>query len=196
AGEGEWPRAFQDVHHRGPAWPRLGGESRGTLEEERRAERRAGCAGEDHGEEAVSASRFLPWLFAASLWGQPPLPADTATLRPLFEQALADRAREWGPEHPKTDRGASDLGLFLKAHGDAAGAESALRRALAIDEKSLGERDSLVAADRENLAALLEAGGHLYEAATLYARASEGPDKAIQARCFGKLAGFEEARAA
>src|SRR5205085_1990123 len=86
------------------------------------------------------------------------------------------------------------LGMFLKAHGDPDGAESALRRALAIDEKTLSDHDPLVAADRENLGALLEAGGHLDQAAALYQLAAEGSDPAVQARCFGKLAAFEEAR--
>ena len=84
-------------------------------------------------------SRLIPYLVTAGLYGQTSPPADLAALRPLFEQALAARERELGPEHPKVARSASDLGLFLKAHGDPDGAESALRRALAIDLKALGE---------------------------------------------------------
>ena len=132
-------------------------------------------------------------LLAASLCGQTP-PADLAALRPLFEQRLAARERELGPEHPKVARSASDLGLFLRAHGDPAAADRALRRALEIDQNALGDRDPLVAADRENLAELLEPGGRLDEAAALYRLAADGPDIAIQARCLARLGGFEESR--
>jgi tetratricopeptide (TPR) repeat protein len=117
------------------------------------------------------------FLYVASLGGQTSSPADLATLRPLFEQALAARERELGPENPKVARSATDLGLFLKARGDFPGAESALRRALAIDQKALGESDPLVASDREN-----------------YRQAAQGSDKAVQARSLGKLGAFEEAR--
>ena len=68
-----------------------------------------------------------------------------------------------------------------------------MRRALAIDEKALGDSDPVVAADRENLAAVLETS-RPPEAIALYRRAAESADAAIQARCFGKLAHFEEAR--
>jgi tetratricopeptide (TPR) repeat protein len=137
--------------------------------------------------------RFIPYLFAATLWGQTP-PADIALLRPLFEQALAARELALGAEHPKVARSSSDLGMFLKAIGDPDGAESALRRALEIDRKALGDANSLVAADRENLAGILEQRSHIEEAIELYRGAAEGPDPAIQARCLGRLAAFEEAR--
>src|ERR1700687_4835004 len=107
------------------------------------------------------------FLLAASLCGQAP-PADVAALRPLFEQALAARERELGADHPKVARSASDLGLFLRVNGAPPAAESPLRRALAIDQNVLGDHDPLVAADRENLAVLLESGGRLDEAAELY----------------------------
>src|SRR5579859_169421 len=109
------------------------------------------------GDSAVRWRMLL--LPAASLLGQAFRPADPAALLPLYEQALAAREAELGLEHPKVARSASDLGLFLKMHGDPKGAESALRQALTIDMKALGERDALVAEDRENLGLLLE-GAH------------------------------------
>ncbi|MBI1790411.1 MAG: tetratricopeptide repeat protein, partial [Acidobacteria bacterium] len=57
-------------------------------------------------------------LFALALAFQP----DPAALVPLYRQALEEREKQFGPGHPKTARAASDLGLFLRGHGDPASA--------------------------------------------------------------------------
>src|SRR5207249_8228550 len=74
--------------------------------------------------------------------------------------------------------------------GDRAAAEPWLRRALAIDEKSLGPADRLVGEDIENLASVLPE----QQALPLYQRAAEHPDAAIAARNLAKLASLEEKR--
>lgn len=105
---------------------------------------------------------------------------DPAALAPLYRQALEAREKQFGPEHPKTARSASDLGLYLRKLGDRERAAILLRRALAIDLKSLGETHAVVAEDRENLATVVEPD----EAAALY-RATHN---------FAKLAELHEAR--
>src|SRR5437764_14970865 len=98
--------------------------------------------------DSIRVRTIGPWLIlflcVTGLGGQTSAPADLASLRPLFERALAVRERELGPDSPKVARSASDLGLFLKARGDFAGAESALSRALAIDQRSFGDDDAVV----------------------------------------------------
>ncbi len=113
-----------------------------------------------------------------------------AALIPLYRRALAEREKQFGPDHPKTARAASDLGLFLRNQGDRAAAEPYLRRALAIDEKALGPGDVTTGEDLENLASVLPPA----EALPLYRRAAENPDAALAARSATKLASYEEAR--
>jgi len=100
-------------------------------------------------------------------------PSSPSTLRPVYEKALALRAKELGVQDPKVARSASDLGLFLAQTGDAAGAEAPLRKALAIDQAN---RAPELAADRENLAGILEKLGKGAEASQLYQQAAAGSD--------------------
>src|SRR6266851_444038 len=125
-------------------------------------------------------------LVAIALAWQP----DPTALIPMYRQALAAREQQFGPDHPKVARSASDLGLFLRNQGDLAGAAPYLRRALEIDEKALGEASPLTGEDIENLASALPRA----EALSLYRRAAEHKDAAVAARNLAKVASYEEAQ--
>jgi predicted CXXCH cytochrome family protein len=112
-------------------------------------------------------------------------PADPITLRPLFEQALADREKQHGSDDPAAARAASDLGLFLSQTGDAVGSVTFLRRALDIDRKN---KDPQIAADQQNLAQVLTVQGKRQEALDLFERAATGADPQIAAKSFASLA--------
>lgn len=119
-------------------------------------------------------------------------PADPAGLRPLYEQALTDSQKASGPNDVKVARSAADLGQFLSKNGDPAGAEAALRRAVAIDTSS---SDSNLAADQENLAQVLVVNRKAEEAFRLFQQAAAGPDPQVAARCFASLAMLDPAHA-
>jgi tetratricopeptide (TPR) repeat protein len=119
-------------------------------------------------------------------------PAEPASLRPLFEQALADREEELEAGDPRVARSASDLGLFLNSIGDAAGAEKALRRALEIDS---GKADPQLAGDAENLAEILASAGRTTEAFPLFRQASASPTAKVAALAFANLATLDPAHA-
>jgi tetratricopeptide (TPR) repeat protein len=113
---------------------------------------------------------------------------DPAALLPLYRQALERREAQFGADHPKVARSASDLGLYLKRLGDREGALRHLRRALSIDEKALDAADPVLASDLENIASLVEPA----EAAALLERASKCKDDAVAARALGSLAAVRE----
>jgi Tfp pilus assembly protein PilF len=120
-------------------------------------------------------------------------PSSPSTLRPVYEKALALREKELGAQEPKVARSASDLGLFLAQSGDAAGAEPPLRKALAIDQAN---RAPELAADRENLAGILEKSGKREEASQLYRQAAAGSDSKVAARSYASLARLDPPHAA
>jgi tetratricopeptide (TPR) repeat protein len=113
------------------------------------------------------------------------VPADPSSLVPVYEEALAQREREAGPNDAKTARAAADLGLFLMQIGNAGVAESPLRRAMTIDVQISG---ASVDADRENVALSLQALGRSEEAIALFREAASGKDAKVAARSFAKLA--------
>jgi Tfp pilus assembly protein PilF len=113
------------------------------------------------------------------------VPADPATLVPVYAAALADRERRSGPNTVQTARASADLGLFLLGIGKQADAEAPLRRAVAIDALAA---DPAIDADRESLARSLEALGKHDEAFDLYRQAAAGNAPAVAARSFAKLA--------
>ena len=119
-------------------------------------------------------------------------PGDPSALRPLFERAVADREQQLGPRHSKTARSAVDLGLFLVSIENPAAAEKPLRKALAID---WANKDPLLAADQETLASVLADIGQRDEAIDLFQRAAKGPDAALAARCYSRLAVLDVAHA-
>jgi tetratricopeptide (TPR) repeat protein len=123
-------------------------------------------------------------LFLGLLLAQP----DPAALAPLYRQALEEREKQLGPEHAKVARSASDLGLYLKKLGETEAAARYLRRALEIDQKTLGGGHPLISEDLENLAGVVPPE----EAAVLLGRAAECRDPQIAARVLGKLGAVQE----
>jgi tetratricopeptide (TPR) repeat protein/Zn finger protein HypA/HybF involved in hydrogenase expression len=97
------------------------------------------------------------------------VPADPATLVPVYAQAVAESV-------PHAE---SNLGLFLLQIGKPADAETHMRLAVASDGRYI---------DREGLALALQAQGKDQEAFELFKRASEGKDSDVAARAFVKLA--------
>jgi tetratricopeptide (TPR) repeat protein len=114
-----------------------------------------------------------------------PAPADPATLRPLFEQALADHEKDLGANDPQVARSAADLGLFLSKTGDSGAAETELRRALEIDQRNAAPQ---TAEDAENLAEILAGARRSNEAFLLFRQASAGSVPEIAARALANLA--------
>ena len=129
---------------------------------------------------------FSAVAFGVALFWQP----DPEALAQLFRRALEMREKQFGQEHPKVARAASDLGLFLRNQGDRAAAQPHLRRALEIDEKVLPADDPLLGEDLENLASVASAG----EALVLYRRAAEHKDAAVSARNLARVAEAENSR--
>lgn len=109
------------------------------------------------------------------------LQPDPGALADLYRQALAERERLHGPSDPRVARASSDLGLFLRNHGDPAGAAPYLRRAAEI--VASGE-------NLENLASVLPPP----EAIPVLRRAAESKDTGAAARALAKLGSFEEAQ--
>ena len=132
----------------------------------------------------LRSSAALGFLFAFILFAQP----DAQQLTALFEQALAIREKQYGLEHPKTARAASDLGLYLGRRGQRSRAAEFLRRALAIDQKVLGEDHPRVIEDFENLASVLP----VKEAVPLLERAAQSRDARVAARNLTRLAAIRE----
>jgi tetratricopeptide (TPR) repeat protein len=127
-------------------------------------------------------------------------PADPSSLRPLFEQVLAEKEQEAGPNHTSVARSASDLGRFIygngdpnsKPNGNPAEAEAPLRRALAIDEANAAPEAS---ADRQILAEVLSSLGRNEEAFALLQVAAKGADAKIASQSFAGLALLDPAHA-
>src|SRR5271165_1767628 len=108
-------------------------------------------------------------------------------------RTLLDHLRNHALE-PKATRIMNDLGVWLNNRAEHGEAEPLYRRALAIDEKSLGPEHPNVARDLNNLAVLLRATNRLAGAEPLYRRAltideeSLGPDHPNVARDLNNLA--------
>jgi tetratricopeptide (TPR) repeat protein len=151
---------------------------------------------EQPGSKLTPSRRAVRVLQPAPVVGASPgkfqIPADPATLAPLYEQALAVREKQLGAGHPRVARAASDLGLFLRQTGNAAAAEAPLRRVVAVDETN---SDPMLDADRENLASLLDALGKRDEAIDFFRKAAAGKDPKVAARSFASLAKLDAANA-
>ena len=111
-------------------------------------------------------------------------PADPSSLRPVFEQALADAE----PDQLKVARRSSDLGLFLRSIGDLEGSASALRKTLKI---SVAARSSELPADQENYGLVLASLQRQGEAASLLLQAAEGSNASVSARSWSALASLD-----
>src|SRR5688572_9347798 len=93
---------------------------------------------------------------------------DPKGLIQLYRQALAEREKEGGSQDPKTARGASDLGIYLRNLGERAESARLLARALAIDEQHFPAEHPVIAEDLENLASVSAPA----QAVQLYRRAA------------------------
>lgn len=103
------------------------------------------------------------------------VPADPATLVPVYAQAVAERV-------PHAE---SNLGFFLLYLGNLEEAEPHLRLAVAGEGRNI---------DREGLALALKARGKTKEAFELFTIAAAGKDPDVAARAFVKLAELDPAR--
>lgn len=128
----------------------------------------------------VSRTAFL----AFAMLMQP----DPGALAPLYRKNLEQREKQYGPDHPKVARAASDLGLFLRAQGQPAAAEPYLRRALDIDRKTATPAATVIAEDLENLASVLSPERGI----PLLREAAAHPDPVISARNLATLASIAE----
>jgi tetratricopeptide (TPR) repeat protein len=108
---------------------------------------------------------------------------DPGALVPLYRQALAEREKQFGAEHPKVARSASDLGLYLRNLGDRADALRYLTRALEIDAKNYNASSKLIAEDMENLASVSTPA----DALELHRKAAVCNDAEVSARNWGKV---------
>jgi tetratricopeptide (TPR) repeat protein len=119
------------------------------------------------------------------------LQTDTAALRPLYEQALDRRRKEFGAADPRTAQAARDLGLFLAGIGDPADARPVLAEAVRIDEQAFGGAAVQTLADVEELAAVSPA--RMSE--PLWRRASAAQDAGIAIRAWMALGALRGAAA-
>ncbi len=105
-------------------------------------------------------------------------------LKPQFDLAASYTAAfaRWSqdqPVSPELALVANDLGFFLKTAACHSAAEPLYRRALAIDEQSLGGQHPNVARDFNNLAALLQATNRRAEAEPLMRRVESIFEKSL-----------------
>ena len=117
---------------------------------------------------------FLGLLAAMAL--QP----DAAMFRRIFEDALAQRRKEFGTADARTAQAARDLGLFLIREKDAPAAREALDEAVRIDGKL---------ADVAELASVSPPD----QAGPLWQRASQSIDAALASRALAALGELREA---
>ncbi|MDR3704133.1 MAG: hypothetical protein P4L56_31080 [Candidatus Sulfopaludibacter sp.] len=127
---------------------------------------------------------FCVWLAVAGLAFQP----DIAVVRRVFEDALARRQREFGATDARTAQAARDLGLFLRANGDAAAARRALAEAVRIDEGGVGPSAPQTLEDALALATVSPPAA----AEPLLRRAGESPDAVVAGEALSTLAGLRK----
>lgn len=120
----------------------------------------------------------IVWFAVA--WAPQP---DMGVVRRVFEDALAKRQQEFGARDARTGQAARDLGLFLRANGDAAGARRALMEALQIDNSALGQSAPQTLEDALSLATVSPAAS----AQPLLRRAAEAKDPAVSGQAFSSL---------
>jgi tetratricopeptide (TPR) repeat protein len=117
------------------------------------------------------------------------LQVDPGALRPIYEQALERRRKEFGAADARTAQAARDLGLFLAGIGDAAAARTALAEAVRIDAELLGAGAAQTLADVAEIAALSPAR----QAEGFWLRAAASPDPAISVRALMSLGALRAA---
>lgn len=117
------------------------------------------------------------------------LQVDPAALRPVYEQALERRRREYGAADRRTAQAARDLGLFLAGIGDAAAARTALAETVRIDEQAFGANAAETLADVAELAAVSQGKS----AEPLWRRASAAEDAGVAIRSWMALGAMRSA---
>ena len=124
-------------------------------------------------------------------------PRDSRLFEPLYRQALAERRKELGSDHPKVADSLLALAGVLESRQDYQQAEPLLREALAIREKSFDATDASIQETLIRLADLLVASGDTREAVKLYERAIKTHGEAampVAAALLKKLAAALEAQ--
>jgi len=108
------------------------------------------------------------------------LQPDPVMIRRIFEDALAQRRKEFGTVDPRTAQAARDLGLFLIREHDVSAARAALAEAIEIDEKLTDVAELASVSPPE-------------QAALLWMRAAKSTDPALAARALAALGELKEA---
>jgi tetratricopeptide (TPR) repeat protein len=129
-------------------------------------------------------------LLLASLLFAPAMQLDPGALVPLYRQALEEREKQFGADHPKVARSASDLGLYLRNIGDCSAAAPYLARAIEIDARTLSASSRQFAEDLENLASVSPPE----QALELHRKAADCEDPAVSARNWGKVGDLSAAQ--
>ena len=114
---------------------------------------------------------------------------DVAVVRKVFEDHLARQRQEFGATDPHTAQAARDLGLFLRANGDTAGALRALAEAVRIDDSALGASSAQTLEDVAALASVSPAAA----VGPLLKRAAQSPDPVVAGQALSTLAGLQKA---
>lgn len=140
-----------------------------------------------------SAHRLPPLSLPGTPESANPAPNDPATLRPLFDEALARARAQKGPRSSDVARSASLSGAFLEDVGDAAAAQKPLLEALSIDRANGSLR---AAEDAMELGRALQAGGNVHEAIARFHEAARGGDARVVAQSYAALAKLEPGNAA
>jgi tetratricopeptide (TPR) repeat protein len=136
---------------------------------------------------------FTARLLMVCSWVAVPATAiqlDRGALVPLYRQALEEREKQFGRDHPKTARSASDLGLYLRNIGDRSEAAPYLARAVEIDAKTLSPSSRLLAEDLENLASVSAPE----QALQLHRKAADCGDPEVSARNWGRVGDLSAAQ--
>lgn len=108
------------------------------------------------------------------------LQPDPVMIRRIFEDALAQRRKEFGTVDPRTAQAARDLGMFLIREHDVSAARAALAEAVEIDEKLTDVAELASVSPPE-------------QAALLWLRPAKSTDPALAARALAALGELKEA---
>ncbi len=136
---------------------------------------------------------FAPLVLPPTEEGKREPPNAPSTLRPLFEQVLADDRARFGKSSAQAAHSAWLLGAFLRETGALAAAEGPLREALTI-ERANGSPSA--ARDALELGQTLQSSGKRGEAIAQFEFAAERGDAADASRAHASLAKLDPPHAA
>jgi len=127
------------------------------------------------------ATRLQPsnWQYAQRAGKLARLMGDYATAASFDETTLSLVTSAFGPDVRETATALNNLALTYQSLARYKEAEPLYRRAIEIDEKTLGKDHPSVAIDYNNLALLFQAQGKYDEAEPFYRRAIEIDEKAL-----------------